>query len=560
MFEPVLVLFAKSTIILVIALAVCSLRRLSADERHAVAAVSLVAVALLAVVTLVADHVRIPGLAVALPTVDLFPIDVAEPVPTVTEASDAGQNPVVEVVPPRAVNWWAWCLGVYTAVAIALGASTLAGRRRVTEYVRRLPVGTRHPLVPDHVDVRLDKCGTPWTWGHRRPVIVLPLEFQTWPRDRQQAVLAHELGHIRRRDCLVDALSRWLCNIFWLQPLMWVLWLRQRRYAEQACDDAALAEGTDPCDYAETLLAVARGNRATKAMGLSVGRSAMRIRLRSILRPATRRTRMTHARRVTLISLAMLLVLPIGACSVTGARAVHVAWQGASPSAREPTHVILVILQYARRLRGPTPEDADAIAAGLTNVTSASPYYSSHLSRLAVRRGDRATQAAVIAQEDRRPRAETSARAVWPLEAGNYLDANEGIKGERVALIGGPIRDSLFGAGADAVGEAIDIGGERFRVKGVLAPHPPFVNVDPPAPENAATALARRVYVPFEIGTNLFFEGVRPGYLLVSVEDQRRIHETAAEIRQLLGRRYGGGVGVKTETLSWPRPDSASNS
>ena len=108
--------------------------------------------------------------------------------------------------------------------------------------------------VPDHVDVRLDKCGTPWTWGHRRPVIVLPREFQTWPRDRQQAVLAHELGHIRRRDCLVDAVSRWLCNILWLQPLMWVVWLRQRRYAEQACDDAALTEGTDPCDYAETLV------------------------------------------------------------------------------------------------------------------------------------------------------------------------------------------------------------------------------------------------------------------------------------------------------------------
>ena len=414
--------------------------------------------------------------------------------------------------------------------------------------------------VPDHVDVRFDECGTPWTWGHRRPVIVLPREFQTWPRDRQQAVLAHELGHIRRRDCLVDAASRWLCNILWLQPLMWVVWLRQRRYAEQACDDAALTEGNDPCDYAETLLAVARGNRGTKAMGLSVGRSAMRIRLRSILRPTTRRTRMTHAGRVTLISLAMLLVLPIGACSVTGTRAVHVASQGPSPSARESTHMILVILQHARRLRGPTPEDADAIAAGLTNVTSASPYYSSHLSRFAVRRGDRATQAVVIAQEDRRPRAETSARAVWPLEAGDYLDASEGIEGERVALIGGPIRDSLFAAGVDPVGETIDIGGESFRVQGVLAPHPPFVNVDPPAPEHAATALARRVYVPFEIGTNLFFEGVRPGYLLVAVDDQARIHETAAEIRELLGIRYGGGVDVKTETLNWPRSDSTSSS
>ena len=195
MFEPVIAFFAKSTIVLVIALAVCSLRRLSAGERHAVAATSLVAVALLAAVTLLSDHIRIAGLAVALPAVDLLPIDVAEPLSAVTEARGAVENPAPLVASSRALNWWAWGLGVYAAVAIVLGASTLAGRRGVADYVRRLPVWSEPRLVPDHVDVRLDERGTPWTWGHRHPVIVLPREFQSWPRNRQQAVLAHDLGH-----------------------------------------------------------------------------------------------------------------------------------------------------------------------------------------------------------------------------------------------------------------------------------------------------------------------------------------------------------------------------
>ena len=552
MFEPVIVFFAKSTIVLVIALAVCSLRRLSAGERHAIATTSLVAVALLAVVTLLSDHIRIAGLAVALPAVELLPIDVAEPLSAVTEARGAVENPAPLVASSKALNWWAWGLGVYAAVAIVLGASTLAGRRRVADYVRRLPVWSEPRLVPDHVDVRLDERGTPWTWGHRYPVIVLPREFQTWPRDRQQAVLAHELGHIRRRDCLMDALSRLLCNVFWLQPLMWVLWLRQRRYAEQACDDAALAEGADPCDYAETLLAVAHGNRGAKAMGLSVGRSAMRLRLRSILRRATRRTPMTLAGRLTLMSLATLLVLTFGASTVATARVGNSAVLGGPQLAGESTREIYVYLRLPLGHAGPTVDDAEAIATRLANVTRASPYYSSHVSVFAVRHGDRDTQAVVIVQEDLSPRAETSARAVWPLDAGHYLTASDDLDGERAAVIGGPIRDALFGAEATVIGEEVLIGGEPFRIKGVLAPHPPFVNVDLPAPEHAANALGKRVYVPFGIGSRLFFPDERPGYLRVAVEDEGGIQETAAEIREFLERRYGDAAEVMTETLTVP--------
>lgn len=562
MLEAVVAFLVKSTVVLVLALWVCSLKRLSAAERHAVAGTGLVAVAVLAALAFLTEHPRIPAWVFEFPveTVDLVPVSATPPLPDV--ASQVGPATAAMAGPaevPEAGNWWALGWGLYALVAVALGVSMLAGRRRVANYVRQLPAWRGPALVSGHVDLRVDRSGTPWTWGHRHPVMVLPLDFETWPRERRQAVLAHELSHIQRRDCLTDGVSRWLCNVFWFHPIMWMLWLRQRRYAEEACDDAALAAGTDPSDYAAALLAVARRNRDAKPMGLSVSRSDLSARLRSILRSGARRTRMTSAKRWLLTALATALVLPVGAFAVATAGVGDSDPMGRIQLAREPIREIFVYLRYPQGHSGPTVEDAEEIAKQLANVTRASPYYSSHISVFAARHGYREVPTVVIAQEDQNPRAETSAGAVWPLEAGHYLSASDDLDGERVAVIGGPIRDTLFGEGAAAIGEEVVIGGEPFRIKGVLAPHPPFVNVDPPDPEHAASALARRVYVPFGIGVRRFFEDRRPSYLRVAVEDQQRIHETAAEIRELLKGRYGDTAEVFTETLTVPSDSTRSS-
>ena len=564
MLESVVAFLVKSTVVLALALWVCSFKRLSAAERHAVAGTGLVAVAVLAVLACLTERPRIPAWTFVLPVenVGLVPVSAPPPMPDAVGQVDpaTAAAAVPPEIPSRAGSWWVLGLGIYAVTVVALGVSMLAGRRRVANYVRQLPVWPGPALVPDHVDVRVDGLGTPWTWGHRHPVMVLPLDFETWPRERRQAVLAHELSHIQRRDCLADGVSRWLCNVFWFHPMMWMLWLRQRRYAEEACDDAALAAGTDPCEYAAALLAVARRNRDAKPMGLSVSRSDLSARLRSILLSGARRTRMTSAKRWLLIVAATALVLPIGACTVATTGIGDSGPLGRKQSAREPIREILVYLRYPQGTSGPTVGDSEEIAEQLANVTRASPYYSSHISVFAARRGHRKVPTVVIAQEDLSPRAETSAGAVWPVEEGHRLSASDDLNGERVAVIGGPIRDALFGPGANAIGEEVVIGDEPFRIKGVLAPHPPFVNVDPPDPEYVAWALARRVYVPFGIGVSLFFEGRRPNGLRVAVEDQSRIHETAAEIRKLLEGRYGDAADVLTETLTRPQPNSTRSS
>ena len=544
MLELAIAFLVKSTVILALALSICCLKRLSAAERHAVAGTSLIAVAVLALLTVLPDRVRVPEWSVTLPVI---PIEAAPPLAGVVN-TPAAATVASPASPAEPMDWRFWALSVYGIVAVALGLSTLGGRRRVANYARRLPLWRGRAFAPETIDVRADEGGTPWTWGHVRPVVVLPRDFDNWPRHQQDAVLAHELGHIRRRDCLTDGISRWLCNLFWFQPLIWVVWLRQRRYAEEACDDAALEDGADPCDYAETLLAVARRNHQARPMGLYAGRGRLRIRLRSILHRGTRRSRMTYVKRGLLSAGALAVSLAASACSVTTNRFEDT---GSGSAGGELIRDIFVYV-YRTHLTGPTPEDARYLADRLTNVSRSSPSYAR---RVGIQRGNRHIEAVLLAREDSSPRAETSARAVWPLEQGGYISPLDQCEGRRVAVIGGPVRDVLFNSGEAVLGREIVIHGESFRVKGVLAPHPPFVGVDGiPDPEHVAAALATRVYVPFRTGVELFFGDARPSYLRVAVHDQARVTETATEIRDLLQVRYGDAWDVFVETLTIPAP------
>ena len=319
MLEFVAGFLMKSTVVLVLVGAVCSLKSLSGAERHDLATMGLAAVSGVAVIVWLTGTGGVPAWQIALPeqAAHMIAAEIQRPLQALVGASTSATTAIQPPPSWARIAWWPWVFAAYLAVTFSLAASTIAGRRRIARYVQQLPVKQLASAeLPNHVDIRVDACATPWTWGARRHVIVLPEDFDTWPQDRRDAALAHELSHISRRDCLVDASSRWLCNLFWFQPLMWLLWLRQRRYAEIACDDAVLMGGGNPYDYAETLLTIARSNLNAKPMGLAAGSSALRGRLQKILNNDTRRTPMTFAKRGLLATLALGILAPVGACSV----------------------------------------------------------------------------------------------------------------------------------------------------------------------------------------------------------------------------------------------------
>lgn len=138
--------------------------------------------------------------------------------------------------------------------------------------------------------LRIDKTAiTPFVTGLWTPTLVMPETLPPGiPAEVREALLIHELAHIKRGDILV----RWIQNLarllFFFWPPIWWVCRRLERYAEIACDEWAIRfSSANPEAYAEALLVIARGVRVRRWRGCEVGLSStvgtMTARLERIL-------------------------------------------------------------------------------------------------------------------------------------------------------------------------------------------------------------------------------------------------------------------------------------
>ncbi len=114
----------------------------------------------------------------------------------------------------------------------------------------------------------------PLTFGHFKPVILLPLGLlSNLSPEMVEAVLLHELAHIKRSDYLINVLQSFIEIIFFFHPGIWWISKKVRLIREHACDDLALNVCRNPMLYAETLTQVqflflsSKNNLAMSASG-----------------------------------------------------------------------------------------------------------------------------------------------------------------------------------------------------------------------------------------------------------------------------------------------------
>lgn len=153
----------------------------------------------------------------------------------------------------------------------------------------------------------------PSTWGIRHPVLLLPAGAQRWPAHRLEAVVRHELAHVRRRDVRIQLVADVLCALHWFDPLAWYAAHRLRVERELACDDEVLASGARPSAYASELVALARTFRERRLAGVAMaGRGGLRARVEAILDDRRSRGRCPAA-NVGIHAAAVVLALPLAA-------------------------------------------------------------------------------------------------------------------------------------------------------------------------------------------------------------------------------------------------------
>ncbi|WP_210462325.1 M56 family metallopeptidase [Rufibacter roseolus] len=94
----------------------------------------------------------------------------------------------------------------------------------------------------------------PMVIGHFKPLILLPLGALAGLSTAQvEAILAHELAHVHRRDYLLNLLQSMVETLFFFHPAVWWISDCARTEREHACDDLALALCGDSLTYAYAL-------------------------------------------------------------------------------------------------------------------------------------------------------------------------------------------------------------------------------------------------------------------------------------------------------------------
>jgi TonB family protein len=209
------------------------------------------------------------------------------------------------------VDWivLVWAVGAAAALArLLVGIAASLHLRRKAE-----PLGEAGGVAV----LRSPRATMPMTVGIFRPAILLPSDAAGWTDERRRIVLAHELAHVRRRDCFVQLMARVAFGLYWFHPLAWWASRQLVREREHASDDLVLAAGFRASDYAAQLLDVARSFQPAgmlAAAGVAMARrSELEGRLLAILDSNLRRGVVSRGGALAAGVCALAVVLPLAA-------------------------------------------------------------------------------------------------------------------------------------------------------------------------------------------------------------------------------------------------------
>lgn len=155
-----------------------------------------------------------------------------------------------------------WCLG------FAFMALRYAGAFLLTQRLRRYGLSTPNVQwrnrfrtlvlnagLSDDIRLHISKyVNGPVTLGFIKPVVLVPVGFLVGlPQDQIEAILLHEIAHIRRYDYVFNLVQTAIKTVFFFHPAIHYISRRIDIDREQACDDLAVAQSRNPQALAKGL-------------------------------------------------------------------------------------------------------------------------------------------------------------------------------------------------------------------------------------------------------------------------------------------------------------------
>ena len=185
---------------------------------------------------------------IATPAISFALVQVTQPFPRASSSA----RPT-----PDHMDWVSIAIfGVWACGFLCIALIRFRGWLRIRAALRAsAPID-----VPATIEIR--SCPgllEPGVVGLWRPILLLPTGIlDSLTRCQFEALLAHELCHVRRRDNLLASIHMVVEATFWFHPLVWCIGARLVEERERACDEDVLQLGGEPQAYAEAILSVCK--------------------------------------------------------------------------------------------------------------------------------------------------------------------------------------------------------------------------------------------------------------------------------------------------------------
>jgi beta-lactamase regulating signal transducer with metallopeptidase domain len=177
--------------------------------------------------------------------------------PAIVFAVDSVAEPFGVSAAPNPIDWAPIAfLALWTAGFVAVTVIRIRQWLRVRRALR----ASSAMEISAPVEIRsapglLD----PGVVGIWKPVLLLPEGIADRLTSTElEAVLAHELCHVRRRDNLLATIHMLVEAVFWFHPFVWWIGAQLIEERERACDEEVLSLGNQPRVYADAILGVCR--------------------------------------------------------------------------------------------------------------------------------------------------------------------------------------------------------------------------------------------------------------------------------------------------------------
>lgn len=161
------------------------------------------------------------------------------------------------------------------------------------------------------------RVSVPMVIGALKPVILLPIAtINHLSTEQVEAILLHELAHIRRRDYLLNIFQTIIETILFFNPFVWLVSAIVRREREHCCDDIVV-QSANPLPYAKALALLESSRTTGNSLSLAATghKNELLNRIKRIMEMKTKNTSYSHLAIVVAALIALTFIISL--CTFT---------------------------------------------------------------------------------------------------------------------------------------------------------------------------------------------------------------------------------------------------